>query len=90
MVVGASPRGLGGVLAHCATGTVLEFCRSALTHEDESRFRNAIGYPAGQTTWETLAFLVGVRLWAPRLQGKGVALRVKGDNVGMLTVAIML
>ena len=67
----ASPWGLGGVLVHTATGQPLQFFAEAVQPEDEVRLQLSVGSSAGQAKLETLAIVLGMRVWAPLLRECG-------------------
>ena len=67
----ASPWGLGGVLVHTATGQPLQFFAEAVQPEDEVMLQLSVGSSAGQAKLETLAIVLGMRLWAPLLRECG-------------------
>ena len=90
ITIDASPWGLGGVLEHSRSGTTIEWFSSMLTPADEARFGHTIGEAAGQTTWEALALLMAVRAWAKFLVNKKVQMKLRGDNIGALRLAMKL
>ena len=53
-----------------------------------SRFKAEVGDPAHQTTWEHIAELAVICLWAPRYTEE--VFTVKGDNLGALNNASRL
>ena len=78
------------VLEHAKSGQTLEWFSSELTSEDETRFNQKIGDPAGQTIWEARALLLAIRAWSKFLVNKKVQLHVRGDNIGALRLALKL
>eukprot|EP00972_Heterocapsa_arctica_P018576 2744264-Heterocapsa_arctica.AAC.1 len=78
LTLDASPWGLGGVLQE--DDVFIEYFSDALTNADATRFSHALGESQGQQTWEALAVLVALRLWAPRWKGKRVVIRVRSDS----------
>ena len=68
----------------------MEFFADRLDEQDEIRFSVKLGDPAGQCTWEALALLTGLRLWAKFLRGREVRLRVRSDNCAALALATKL
>ena len=86
IITDASPWGLGGYLV--VDRKIESYFSSELTTEDLTLFDHERGDCRGQQTWEGLAMLVALRLWANEwLQGR-VRLRVRGDSVTMLTAVM--
>ena len=50
----------------------------------------AAGTPDGQQLWECLAVLVAVDAWTKLWQEERIVLKVRGDNVGALTLLIKM
>jgi hypothetical protein len=46
--------------------------------------------PKGQQIWECLAILVALRTWVDRWRKQRVNLRIRGDNVGSLLLALKM
>ena len=49
---------------------------------------SAEGAPRGQQLWESLAILVAIDIWASHWAQSRVVLKVRGDNVGALTLLV--
>ena len=60
------------------------------TEFDYEMFGHARGCGKGQQTWEALALLVALRLWAPIWKGKRVTITVRSDSVSALSAALNL
>ena len=90
LVFDASPWGLGGFLTDVATGQILQFFADSLTEQDATRFGKPLGEASGQQCWEALAILVGLRLWAPLIEGKQAILRVKTDSKSAIGVVLKM
>ena len=71
-------------------GVIIKYFHDAVTQADADLFGHKIGSCEGQQTWECLALLVGARLWEDLFANRRVSLRVRGDNVGMLTLVVKL
>ena len=84
----ASPYGLGGWIAK--HGQLLEYFHGALTPQDAAMFQHRLGHCGGQQTWECLANLVAARRWENAISNRRVSLRVRGDNVGALTLVVKM
>ena len=84
----ASPMGLGGWLA--VNGKIAKFFSSPLTDEDARLYGHELGSCVGQQTWECLAILVALRLWHEHYANRRVTLKVRGDNVGALTLVVKM
>ena len=84
----ASPFGLGVWLSK--NGVIIKYFHDAVTQADADLFGHKIGSCEGQQTWECLALLVGARLWEDLFSNRRVSPRVRGDNVGMLTLVVKL
>ena len=81
----ASPWGLGGVLVRTAAGQPPQFFADAVQPEDEVRLQLSVGSSAGQVKLETLAIVLGMRLWASLLCECGAVVRVASDSVAALS-----
>ena len=75
----ASPWGIGGFISF--DGRVVAYFHDALSSLDFAMFAHARGDHTGQQTWEALALLVALRLWAPLWKGKRVVITVRSDSV---------
>ena len=84
----ASPTALGGYLKE--DGCVVEFFEDAITEEDQQVLKAAAGGSEAQQSWEALAMLCALRLWAPKWRSRRVRLRVKGDNVSALVMIVRM
>ena len=84
----ASPYGLGGWIAK--QGQILEFFHDPISHSDAELYKHQICSSEGQQTWECLAILVAARKWEHAITNRRVSLRVRGDNVGALTLVVKL
>jgi hypothetical protein len=84
----ASPWGLGGWLSR--DGVITHFFASPITTEDQEIYSMASGTPEGQQLWECLAVLVAVDAWTKLWQEERIVLKVRGDNVGALTLLIKM
>ena len=82
----ASLWGLGGWLA--VNGKITHYFSSPVSSDDH-RILRATGKD-GQQTWECLAILVAIRLWAHLWSRDRMVLRIRGDNVGALTLLVKL
>ncbi len=65
-------------------GQVVAYFASALDQLDEARFGHSIGSCTGQQTWESLAVLVAIRLWALTALSRQCFLEIRSDNTGAL------
>ena len=63
---------------------------SALSPDDLKTFDLVVGDPAGQQVWESLATLAALRAWLPAWQKHRISVRVRGDNVTMLRLALCM
>ena len=63
IIVDASPWGVGGILAHIATGKVIQVAASRITESDEKQLGVKIGFAGSQGILETLAIWVFLHLW---------------------------
>ncbi len=84
----ASPWGMGGWLS--VNGAITHFFACPVTADDEQVFGHSIGSSSGQQVWECLAILIGVSIWTKEWCRERINLRVRGDNVGALTLLIKL
>ena len=82
----ASPWGYGGVkIMH---GSPVAWISEGWDEATLRRFKATRGDPAHQTTWEHIAELAVMIVWAPRFSKE--AFTVKGDNLGALNNAARL
>ena len=84
----ASPLGLGGYVT--VQGQIFQWFSEPLTAGDAERFRLELGAPDCQCTWEALALLLAVSLWAKHARGGKAVLRVRSDNVATLQLSTKL
>ena len=63
MILDASPYGYGGVLV--INGVVMAYFADTISRHDVRIMQTEAGNSKGQQTWEALALLVAVKLWAP-------------------------
>ena len=67
-------------------GVITEYFGVPLSKEDLARFPYAVGACAGQQVWESLCVTIALKLWRDAWIGVRSSLRVRGDNVAMLTL----
>jgi hypothetical protein len=84
----ASPWGMGGWLSY--NGTVTHYFSCPVTTDDASIYGHPIGCSTGQQVWECLAVLIGVSIWSKEWRHDRINLKVRGDNVGALTLLLKL
>ena len=84
----ASPWGLGGWLRQ--GDVLLQYFASPLGPDDFEVLGHSPGCASGQQTWECLAVLVALRLWASVLSEDRVRLHVKSDNMTALYMTASL
>jgi len=82
----ASLWGMGGWLS--INGAITHYFASPIS-KDDSRILPVEG-KKGQQVWECLAILVAIRLWAHLWAQDRMILRVRGDNIGALTLLVKL
>ena len=61
-----------------------------MSPDDEAVFDTAAGSSVGQQSWEALAILIALRIWVSHWKDKRVNLKVRGDNVGALTLILKM
>ena len=83
-IVDASPWGFGAVLLE--KGAITEYFWDIITKEDQNIIGFEAGSPDGQQAWECLCMLLSLHVWWHRWCNRRCLLRVKGDNVTMLTL----
>ena len=72
-------------------GKITNFFSCNLSDDDVRIFDEPLdGSPKGQQLWESLAILVAIDIWASRWTQSRVVLKVRGDNVGALTLLIKM
>ena len=84
----ASPSGIGCWLA--LNGVILRYFAAPITPEHTELFAHRFGHCEGQQTWEALAILVAARIWQDSFCNRRVSMRVRGDNVGALTLVVKM
>jgi hypothetical protein len=84
----ASPWGLGAWLA--VDGVITHYFASPITADDQSIYSMVSGVAEGQQLWECLAVLVAIDVWSTQWQQDRIVLKVRGDNVGALTLLIKM
>ena len=84
----ASPYGIRGWLS--LNGNIVRYFAAALTDDDATIYGHALGHSDGQQTWEALAILVAARIWEDAFNNRRVSVRVRGDNVGALTLVVKM
>ena len=78
----ASPWGFGGVLFRC--GKPWSYFAEPISQLDIDRFGIKIGSSSFQALLETMAVLIGVRVWLPLWQDERLAIRVRSDSAAAL------
>ena len=86
MGIDASPTGVGGWLE--VNGSITPYFSMPLSATDESILGHKRGDCRGQQVWEFLAVLISLRQWVS--DSRRLHLRLIGDNVGALTLALKL
>ena len=84
----ASPYGMGGWLT--IDGVLTNYFATDISDEDEQIYGCPRGTSNGQQLWEALAILVAVDIWASQWQQHRIILKVRGDNIGALTLLIKM
>ena len=84
----ASPYGMGGWLT--IDGILTNYFATDISDEDELIYGCPRGTSKGQQLWEALAILVAVDIWASHWQQHRTVLKIRGDNVGTLTLLIKM
>ena len=87
IITDASPWGLGGYLT--INNTVIAYYADKVTELDEKLLQIKVGESTAQQVLEALAVLVA-RSWRSYWARPGVALRIRSDNVGILTLLVKL
>ena len=83
----ACPWGIGGVLLE--DSAIRAFFFDKLHKVDLQRFRLAAGDSGGNSVWEALAILVGLRVWHDKLHTQAL-IRVKSDSRVALAAVLKL
>lgn len=86
LVTDASPWGLAALLVANASGQVVEYAWSPLTAEDYVNLLINIGDCNSQAIVETLAILMGFKVFASRFKSHHVNVPVRSDSVVALSV----
>ena len=84
----ACPWGMGAVIEE--NGIITEYFAVNISDADASSFEVGRGEPEGQQVWEALCPLVALRIWQSKWSHKRMQLRVRGDNITMLTMVSSL
>jgi hypothetical protein len=84
----ASPWGLGGWLS--IDGTITHYFACPISAEDQSIYSMPSGCAEGQQLWECLAVLVAIDVWSTQWQQDRIVLKVRGDNIGALTLLLKM
>ena len=84
----ASPWGYGGALYQ--EGRPQAWFAEAVSKDDALRFDITVGDPKHQAFLETLAILIGIRLWLPKLIGARLCVIVRSDPQAALGAALRL
>ncbi|CAK0845264.1 unnamed protein product [Prorocentrum cordatum] len=87
VIVDASPWGLGLVLAHLASGRVLEYAHSDVLDDDERLLLVHRGSSSSQQALEALALLVALKLWGRFMRASSTTVDLRGDNSAALALA---
>ena len=75
---------MGGWL--CIDGVYSHFFECPITDNDCEIYGHPAGTSEGQQTWECLAILVAIDVWAGFWNTECIILKLKGDNIGALTL----
>ena len=78
----ASPWGYGGVLFWC--GQPWAYFAEKISVEDIARFSLEVGSCTHQALLETLAILIGIRLWLPLWKDERLTVRIRSDSSAAL------
>ena len=72
-------------------GKITNFFTCKVSEHDARIFNEPLGGSSkGQQLWESLAVLVAIDIWASHWSQPRVVLKVRGDNVGPLTLLIKI
>ena len=82
----ASLWGMGGWIA--VGGTITHFFACPISSDDQRILK--VKGKEGQQVWECLAILVAIRMWSHLWAQDRMILRIRGDNVGALTLLVKL
>jgi hypothetical protein len=88
ITIDASPWDLAAYL--CVNDAPVSWFSSCITGADESQFGKSIGSCEGQQLWESLAALVALRVWKHTWTSGRMRLKVRGDNMTMLSLLVRL
>ena len=78
----ASPWGYGGVLFWC--GQPWAYFSEPVSQEDIERFSIEVGSCTNQALLETIAILIGVRVWLPLWKDERLTVRIRSDSSAAL------
>ena len=87
IILDASPWGLGGLLVHRQSRSLLEFFSSPIDARDEATLGITIGESSAQGAVEALAIVAAVRLWGKKLCGEGLPVEIRSDSSVALAMA---
>lgn len=79
---------MGGWL--CIDEVYSHFFECPITDADCKLYGNHVGSCEGQQTWECFAILVPINMWAYQRNTDRIILKVRGDNIGALTLRIKM
>ena len=79
---------MGGKLT--INGQVKRYYACQVSKDDEQIFGITAGAPGGQQLWECRAVLIGIDIWSSDWTQDRIILKVRGDNVGTLTMLIKM
>jgi hypothetical protein len=71
-------------------GCITHYFACPISEEDQSIYSMASGIADGQQLWECLAVLVAIDVWSTQWQQDRIVLKVRGDNVGALTLLLKM
>ena len=86
IILGVSPWGLGGLLVHRQTRSLLEFFSSPSDARDEETLGITIGESSARGAVEALAIVAAVRLWGKKLSGEGLPVEIRSDSSAALAM----
>ena len=73
-----------------SNGTITHYFSSPITQHDVAKYKLDIGDAKGQQLWEALAVLVAIDLRSDQWLTDRVVLKVRSDNVSVLTLLTKL
>ena len=71
-------------------GRITHYFSCPLTADDSAIFDIPLGVADGQQLWECFAVLVAVDIWTAHWSQARIVLKVRGDNVGALTLLVKM